>query len=538
MTKKEAAVLTLLSLALVFLGLLLSRRFWFRLDLTRGKAHTLSDVSRNLYREIAEPLRITYYVSKRLSAAHPLPGEVEDLLLEYVSWSRGKIRLMVRDPAGAAMEEEIESLGMESRQIEIVERDQTAIATVYSGIVIEYLDRLELLPAVFSLDALEYDVSSRIRSLVRETERQIGVLVGDAYRDWDSQYRLLNQALVQAAYQVRLLSPGEEIPDTLPVLLVLGGAEDLDDWALYRIDRYIRLGGRVLFALEGVSVDLENNFQARLMPDRGLLAMVSFYGATVKQELSLDRTALTLEYQTRSPGGVLRIRRLRYPHWIGISRENANSAHPLGSRFGGLDLFWPGHIELYPPDGVEAETLFTTSAEGWVQKDNFATNPEFPDLMENTGSEPRGKKPLAVVLTGIFPGWFQGIPKPRREGSSEELPDMPAEAVPSRILVVADTDMAGDLIWYSQSERNLDFILQAADWLGNDDDLLGIRNRNTRTGRLDRIGDPLKRAGMMDLARFINIFVVPLGIAAGGILLRWKRRRAGALPRGGRSDGV
>ncbi|MDR1636115.1 MAG: GldG family protein, partial [Treponema sp.] len=262
MTKRQAAVLTLLSLALIFLGLLLSRRFWFRLDLTRGKAHTLSPVSRNLHREIPEPLSITYYVSKRLSAVHPLPGEVEDLLREYASWSRGKIRLTVRDPAGAGMEGEIESLGIEPRQIEIVERDEAAVATVYSGIVMEYLDRLELLPAVFSPDTLEYDLTSRILSLVRGTERQIGILVGDAFRDWDGQYRLLDQTLVRAAYRARLLSPGEEISDTLPILLVLGGAEDLDEWALYRIDRYIRGGGRVLFALEGVFVDSGGSFQA------------------------------------------------------------------------------------------------------------------------------------------------------------------------------------------------------------------------------------------------------------------------------------
>jgi ABC-type uncharacterized transport system involved in gliding motility auxiliary subunit len=260
------------------------------------------------------------------------------------------------------------------------------------------------------------------------------------------------------------------------------------------------------------------------MLDRGLIAMVSFYGATVRQELSLDRAALTLEYQIQGPSGALQIRRLRYPHWIGVLRENASPAHPLTARFGGLDLFWPGHIELYPPEGVEAESLFTTSAEGWIQRDNFAVNPETPGLMEDAGSEPRGKKILAAALTGIFPSWFQGIPKPRREGSVEELPGMPVEAVPSRILVVADTDMATDLMWYTRSERNLDFILQALDWLGKDEDLLDIRNRNIRTGRLDRIGDPVKRAGMMDLARFINILVVPLGIIAGGVFLWWKRR--------------
>jgi Fic family protein len=49
--------------------------------------------------------------------------------------------------------------------------------------------------------------------------------------------------------------PGDEIPDSLPVLFVLGGVEDLTDWDLYRIDRYIQHGGKTLFAVKGVYVD-------------------------------------------------------------------------------------------------------------------------------------------------------------------------------------------------------------------------------------------------------------------------------------------
>jgi ABC-type uncharacterized transport system involved in gliding motility auxiliary subunit len=525
MTKRQAAVLSLLSLAAIFLGLLLSRRIWFRLDLTGNKAHTISVVSRNLYREIPETVRITYYVSKRLAAAQPWPGEVEDLLREYVSWSRGKIRFILRDPAGTDMEREIEQLGIHRGEIDIVERDQTITATVYSGIVIEYLDRLEVLPAVVSTDTLEYDISSRIRSLVRGIERQIGILVGDGFRDWNDHYYYLNQILIRAGYRVRIIRAGEEIPDTLPVLLTLGGTEDLDEWSLYRIDRYIQGGGRVLFAVEGVFVEPGGTFSGRIMFDQGLLSMVSFYGATVKQELALDRAALRLRYQTQTPNGDPQYREARYPHWVEALRENSNAAHLAAARFGGVDLFWPGHIELTPQEGVEADILFTTSAEGWIQRDNFATNPEIPYLMEPADPGLRGKKILAAALTGIFPSWFQDVPKPTREGSAEELPAMPLTARPSRLIVIADTDMATDLLYYTQSERNLEYLLQALDWLGNDDELMGIRNRSSRTGRLDKITDPVRRAGTMDLAQIINVFVIPLGIVAAGILFWWKRKK-------------
>jgi gliding-associated putative ABC transporter substrate-binding component GldG len=539
MSKKQVTILSLLSLVILILGILVSRRLWFRLDLTRNKAYTISPVSRALYAEIPDQVRITYYLSDKLAALHPLPGEIEDLLREYAAASRGKIRLTVRDPAKADLTGQVEQLGILPQQIQTVEKDQASVATVYTGVVIEYLEQAEVLPVVFSLDTLEYDLTSRIRTLIRGSERQLGVIVGDSYRQWNDDYGYTNQAFTQAGYRIRLINPGDEIPDTLPVLMVLGGAEELDNWALYRIDRYIRGGGKVLFALEGVYVDSRSTLEARALTDQGLLDMVASYGARVKEELTLDRPALTLQYQTRTPGGAIQVRITRYPHWIGILEENGNPQHPVSARFAGVDLFWPSAIELAAPDSVEAAPLFTTTGEAWSMRNNFNTNPEVPYLFEQDASETRGQKIMAAALSGTFPGWFQGAPKPVREGSGEELPDMPAEARPSRIIVIGDTDMATGIIGMTGGQRNLDFLLQAADWLGNDDDIIGIRNREGRLGRLDRISDPLKKAPVMRFAQILNVVIIPLLVILSGVFIAWRRKvRALGAEEKERSNGV
>ena len=210
---------------------------------------------------------------------------------------------------------------------------------------------------------------------MRESERQLGVIAGDSFRQWNQDYPYLNQAFAGAGYRVRLIAPGDEIPDTLPALFVLGGAEDLDHWALYRIDRYIQQGGKVLFALEGIHVDTQNGtLEARPLDDRGLLEMVASYGVTVRPELALDRAALHLEYQTRSAGGIVVLRSVVYPHWIGVLGENGNRSHPLGAGFGGLDLYWPSPLELHGGEGVEALPLFTSTAEAWVMRNEFYTS--------------------------------------------------------------------------------------------------------------------------------------------------------------------
>ncbi|MDR1319564.1 MAG: GldG family protein [Treponema sp.] len=525
MTKRQAVVISVLAITAIFLGLLVSRRLWFRLDLTKNKAYTISKVSRDLYAEIPDEVRVTYYLSDKLRAVHPMPGEIEDLLREYAAYSRGKIRLYVKDPAKTQLAEQVERLGIQPQQIQTVEQDQASVATVYTGLTIEYLDKVETLPVVFSLDTLEYDLTSRIRAMIRGTERQLGVIVGDGFRQWNEDYAYLNQALVRAGYRIRLISPGDEIPGTLPALFVLGGSEDLDDWALYRIDRYIQEGGKVLFAPEGVYVDtLNGSLEARELKDRGLLEMLASYGVTVRPELVLDKTALTLQYQTRTASGAIQLRITPYPHWIGVLPESGNPEHPVSARFGGLDLFWPSPLELHAPRGVEGAELFSSTGEAWLMRGDFSTDPNVPYLFERDAAETRGRKVLGASLSGVFPSWFRGADKPVREGSEETLPDMPAEAKPARVLVIGDTDFATGIITMTRGQHNLDFLLQAADWLGNDDDIIGIRNRESQTGRLDRIIDPAKKAQAMRLAQIVNVVFVPLLVIAAGLFFAWRRR--------------
>jgi len=526
MTKKQTIIITSLSVIVFILALLVSGRYWFRLDLTKNKAYTISKVSRNLHRELPDPVNITYYLSNKLKTVIPTPGEIEDMLREYTAYSKGKISLTVRDPVRANAVHIIEELGLQPRQVPVIEQDQQSLITVYSGIVIEYLDKREVLPWVISTDTLEYDLTSRIRALVSDTERWVGVIVGDSYRQWGEHFSFLHGTLTDAGYRVRVIPPGDEIPDNTPALLVFGGVEELDDWALYRIDRYIQMGGKVLFAVKGVFVDtLYGTVEARLHNDLGLLDMITSYGVSIRPELALDRNALQLQYQTRMPNGAISIRIVRYPLWIGIPGEYGNAEHPVSSGFNGLDLYWASPLEFnYVPD-IEWNVLFTSSPMAWSMRDNFVTSPEVIHMFEVEAPQTRGVKLLGVSLSGVFPGFYRDIPKPVREGSGEELPSMPENARSSRIIVVGDTDFATNMINASGARQNLDFLLRVTDWLVSDDDIIGIRNRQPQTGRFDKITDPDSRSRVMRFSQILNVGFIPLLVITIGILRAVRRSR-------------
>ena len=523
MTKRQASTLSILVLIVIALGIMVSRQLWFRFDLTKGKTYTISSVSRNLHNEIPDQVRLTYYLSDKLKSIHPLPGEIEDLLREYVSYSRGKIRLTVKDPAKANITSQVEQLGIMPQQIQTVEQDQASVITVYTGIVIEYLDQTDVLPVVFSLETLEYDLTSRIRSMVRGSVRLLGIIAGDNPTNINDTYRQLQGAYMQAGYQLRLVTPGDEIPDTVPALLVLGGVETFDETALYQIDRYIQNGGKVMFTVKGIGIDTESDLSARLLDDHGLLTMLSSYGVTVRPEIVMDRSALTMQYQTRTQSGAIQLRITRNPQWIRVLGENKNPQHPVSAHFSGLDMYWASPLDLNAPDGVDAVWLFTSTAEAWTMGEPFYTNPDVPYLLERDAARTRGVKVLGASLSGVFPSWFEGLPKPETEDEAE-LPDMPPQARPARVIVIGDTDFATSFLNVTGGQRNLDFLVQAADWLFNDDDIIGIRSRESSSGRLDKILEADKKAAAMQLARLINVYLVPLLVIIAGILLALRRR--------------
>jgi ABC-type uncharacterized transport system involved in gliding motility, auxiliary component len=526
MTKRQTTIITALSVAAFFLAFMVCNRIWFRLDLTKSRAYTISKVSRNLHTEIPDYINITYYLSNKLKALTPIPGEIEDTLREYAAFSKGKIRVTVRDPLKANLATEVEELGLRPWQVPTADQEQTSLITVYSGIVIEYLDKIEVLPWVVSTETLEYDLTSRIRSMVNDTERVLGVITGDSFRQWREDFAYLNQTLAGSGYKVRLISPGDEIPDNIPAIFVLGGVEDLDNWALYRIDRYIQQGGRALFAVKGVFVDtIRGSIEARLQEDKGLLEMIASYGVLIRPELALDRNALTLQYQTRTSSGAVQLRIIRYPLWIGVMQNNGNPQHPVSANFSGLDLYWSSPLELHPSDKVQAVTLFTSSPEAWAMRGEFYTSPEMPFFLERNAEQTRGKKDLGAALTGEFPSFFRGSPKPVREGSDEALPDMPQYASQSRIIVVGDTDFATNMISATNARHNLDFLLRVADWLVNDDDIIKIRSKQPHVGRLDKIFDPGKRAAAMRFVQIINVGIIPLLVIAGGLVLASRRKK-------------
>jgi gliding-associated putative ABC transporter substrate-binding component GldG len=519
MTRRAYEIITAaLTVGIVVLVALNSTVFFFRLDLTENSAFTISEVSQNLFAEIPQEVTITYYVSDRLRNRAVETQQIIDLLNEYAAYSRGRITVRVVDPQDAEAVERAEELGVVPQQIQVIEEDQQSLAVVYTGVVVEYLGDYETLPVVFDPATVEYRLTSTIRDLVRGEEDVVGVLLGKEGESLEDNYRFLGNQLSQS-FEVRRIRRGEEIPPEVTVLFVIGGP-GLDEFDLFPLDQYLMSGGSVLFAVEGVMVDVQRGLSARAPEDMPILDLLAAYGARVEQELVLD--TFNRRIPVRRPSGQVTVQTLEpYPHWVSIRGSGADRENPITARFPGLDLYWPSPITVTSDN---AEVLLETSPESWLLRDRFPLDPSRPAAYEPDRSETRGRHVVGVALTGALESYFSDGRIPTREGEEREWSAPVTSTDQARVVVIGDSDFASNLIQYTESSYNLDFATNALTWLSNDEDLLRIRTRATRDIRLSAIEEPGLRRSIVRVAEVINIYVMPLLVIAYGVV-RFMRRR-------------
>lgn len=513
MNKKQHSLLFILGLCIFLVLFLMVEKLSISIDMTENALYSLSDYSRELHKNIPDKIQIRYYVSDQLKNMYPEPDEITNFLSEYALQSGGKIQFSVIDPAKSGESEKVKEAGISEQQIQSSSQTRTTLVSVYSGILIEYLDSVSVIPFVFSVERLEYIISSRIQALLRNTPIKVGIIAAAADTSWDQDYVYLQELLQAHDYQIQLLSREEAVPDSIAVLMIFDGVEQLEQQSLLFIDRFIQAGGSVFFALEAVHVDTLGTLLAREKKDKGLLAMLAHYGVRVDPVLVLDTVSLSVPYTTTDSSGTSITEGRTYPHWIRIAADTATVQHPLLHHFGGLDLFWASPLMPDPPETVKTTVLAKSSNASWLMLEPFITDPADADLFNRDANRTRGSYPVAVALNGSFPSWT------KKTGTTAD------QSKDARVLVVGDSDIATTFIQYTESERNLDFMLSALDWLAYNDGLLGIEKKSDTAAHLDAISDETKRIRVVLFSQILTVLFIPLFLILTGIFWISKRKK-------------
>jgi len=229
-----------------------------RLDLTENGLYTLSDGTRNILKNMDEPVNLYLYFSEDASRELPqfrsYARWAGEMLEEFAAHSDGKLNLQLINPVPfTPQEDQAAQYGLQGVPV------GSTGETLYFGLVgTNSLDGLQMMPFLQpdKEKFLEYDLAKMVASLSHPEHAKVGLISGlEMQAGFDPATQNMREAWVihqqfEQLFELQdIPSDIESLPDDLE-LLVLVHPKNLAETLLYQIDQFVLRGGRVLAFLD------------------------------------------------------------------------------------------------------------------------------------------------------------------------------------------------------------------------------------------------------------------------------------------------
>lgn len=499
--------------------------YFSRLDWTADKQFTLSQATKKALAQLPEPVTIRAYFTADLPPPYGTQTRyVRDLLEAYYAAGHGKVRFEFIDPGKqisaeheapqeamgrdvfgrtinkpTATEQELEAKGIVPVQVRVNASDKVEVKRAFMGMSLSLGEKQEVIPVITETQGLEYDVTTLLRKMARQNAQRLGVLTGHDGVEAKAMGHAMG--VLSEMYAVSEVSFADAAADADPLqdldaLLVVGPKSALTQSELDAIRRFISQGHAVgLFA-----GPVQSDLQTLSVTDNaaGLDTLFAELGVEVQQGLVLDAECATLNVQQQA--GFMRVAQpVNYP-FVGQSGRLDSSHVTSGLDKVMLPFMGPVSIRAGGHPDVKSQMWVQSSPKAWVQTPPFDLNP-----MQRWTPDPAQLHAQGLVVA--------------LEGPLIVAPQSDAEAIKAasqaRVVVAAGHDFLLDTYLQKPNEA---LLLNMADWLMHDDDLLAVRTRGLSTAPLAPIS-----ASKREAIKLGNIVGLPMAFVALG-LMRWRRR--------------
>ncbi len=484
-----------------------------RFDLTEHRLYTLSEGTKNVLKNLSEPITLRFYVSKKLATG--LPGikgyttRVQEMLEEYAQMAGGNLRLQVLDPEPFSEEEDrAVAYGLQGVPL------QNGTTQFYFGLAgTSSTDELEVI-SFFQPEReefLEYDLTKLVYTLAHPKKKIIGLLSSLPLDGGGGGAQFIQQRggqpwmivdQIEQMFEIKKIeTTATTIPDDTSVLMVVH-PKALSDATVYAIDQFVLGGGHAIVFVDPLSeADIVSRNPMNPMGGRGpqnsdMPKLFEQWGIElVKGKVLADLPfAKKVQIQQQS-----RLQVVDYPVWIDFQQEHLHEEDIVTAQVPGLSVGSAGILQKKGEVGTEIVPLLQSDlAAMQMDVNKISIMPDLPSILRSYKAAGE-QMMVAVRVTGkvktAFPdGKPQEAPK---EGESPEAPsDPPAETkehlaestAPINVIVVADTDMLQDRFWVQvqnffgqrlaiPTSGNSTFVTNALDNLTGSNDLISVRSR-------------------------------------------------------------
>jgi gliding-associated putative ABC transporter substrate-binding component GldG len=564
-------------LLIIIIGNTLSSVYYKRFDLTNEKRYTLSETSIKLAKSLKEKYYFKLYLDGDMSAKFKqLKLEIRDIAYEFREISGKNLEIEIIDPfkevKGKEMNEILDVFAQKGiepvRDMESENPDETKIKYLLPGA--ELMKDNRTVPINFfeydvaqtpeeniqrAIDNIEYEIANGLRQVIANQRKNIAVIDGNGEM-LDGRVEGF-AAELSKYYNVSALNLNTSDPESgrpfiksmekdpanagnilvnslqrrlnlNELIMIIKPIKDYSPTELYLIDQYIMNGGKVMWLIDAVNMEIDSfrNYKEVLAVDYGLeniTASLFTYGVGIDNTLLTDLKC----NQIPIPAGK-RIELVDFPYFPLFGATDM--PHIINKNMGTIWCQFPGTLQAKIRTEVTAIPLLSSTPytkviniPASVDLENIYMQSRDPKFRETMN---QGIKTAGMLIEGKFKSPFVYQKK------YTEIP-FKAEGA-SKMIVIADGDIIRNPVSSSgkffptgydkisqYTFANKKFLLNCIDYLIDNNGLIEIRAKE----RTLRLMDPEKSKSEKAYWQWYSMILPIFSIIIFGLVNYFIRRK-------------
>ena len=541
---KRLKHILIVAVVLILLNII-NQGYYTRIDLTKDKRYTIAKVTEDLINKIDKQLLIKVYLEG------DFPSEFKRLqietrqFLEELSAKNSQIKIQFIRPDN--QREKLINAGMIPSQLTVKENGKLSNAIIFPWAEILYKNKtskVSLLPNGTSqsqedqlekaIENLEFSFSNAFYKLQKEKEKKIAILSGNGELSDIQLYSFLSEVkkkyrLAKFTLDSVTTNPKKTLLDLqqFDLAIIAKPTQAFTENEKLVLDQYIINGGKTLWMIENVQADTDSLYTNGSMlaypRDLNLTDFFFAYGLRVNATLLQDLYAAKIPLATGNLGNKPQFQNLS---WFYHPLVLGNPNHAISKNILPVRLRFANQIDTLQNNLKKTPLLMSSmltkkvGTPAIIELNSIAKEPKEEEY--STGFQITG-----LLTEGVFNSMYTNRVKPFN------IDNFRKKSLYNKMVVISDGDIGRNQLqkgkpfdlardkWTDEQFGNKEFLLNAVDYLLDDNGLIELRNKNIQINLLDK-----KRAYQEKTYwQFINITLPLLILITFGFIFHYLRKR-------------
>lgn len=519
--KKQKSIQSFLGIAAVLILLNIAGSFIFqRFDLTSDKRYTLSEATKNVLGNVTEPVFIDVYLEGNFPAElRKLQTESKQLLEEFNAYN-SNVNFLFVDPLSAEneagkMAENLFANGMKPINISVNDKGKQSQEMVFPWAVAtkgEKRAKIQLLKNAMtattedkiasSVQHLEYAITEAIHKVNTEKSKKIAIIKGIGEPDdvYIADFlRTLKDSYFIAPFTLDSVAtnPQKTLKDlqAYDLAIIAKPTKEFSENQIQVLDQFVMNGGKSIWMLDQVQADMDSLYNATsemlVYPkDQSLGEMLFKYGVRVNPDLVKDEMGSPIKLAVGQQGSETVYETFNWkfaPYVVG------SSAHPIVNNIDVVKFDFANSIDTLK-NNIKKTVLLSSSP--------YSVKVGTPSIVSLSKTiqqkiDPKNIKtqsfPLAILLEGNFTSVFKNRIVPFKTDNYL------TEGKPTKMIVISDGDIVKNQLdqdsqpmelgydkWTNTLYGNKEFLVNAVNYLLDDNGLINLRTKQVKLALLDK----------------------------------------------------